>query len=125
MPTLLWSVLMEQLLKAIKNEKISSGVLVLLIVVAWGAYAWAEDRYVKQSEFSELQTSVREGFESIEINDASQAIRDIKLEVLITKVTSGSSAEVTRLSDELTHAVDYKKCLVGRGPNCQHLREVE
>jgi hypothetical protein len=116
---------MEQIIGALRNEKISAGVLVAMIGIAWWAYSWAEDKFVNQGEFTALQQTVNEGFESIEINDAGQVIRDIKLEILITKATQGPDKELKRLGDQLKHAEEYKACLVGRRPNCRHLKEVE
>jgi len=121
-----WSTaIMEQVIGALKNEKISAGVLVAMVALAWWAHSWAEEEFVKKGEFSELQRTVNDGFESIEINDASQVIRDIKLELLITKATSGSNKELADLGDELSHAEAYKDCLVKRQPNCHHLKNVE
>jgi hypothetical protein len=116
---------MEQIIGALRNEKISAGVLVALIGIAWWAYSWSEDRFVNQDEFSTLQRTVNEGFESIEINDAGQVIRDIKLEITIVKAAQGTQAEIDHLNEELEHAKAYKECLVKQGPNCQHLKEVE
>ena len=116
---------MEQVIGALKNEKVSAGVLVALVGIALWAHAWAEEAFVKKGEFETLQTTVNTGFETIEINDAGQIIRDIKLEILITKATNGSASELEHLADELGHAQAYKACLVKQEPNCQHLKEVE
>ena len=124
-PAIWSSEIMEQILGVVKNEKISAGVLVVLIAVAWWAHGWASEEFVKKGEFNKLQTTVVDGFESIEINDASQIIRDVKLEILITKATNGSAKELTDLADELSHAQAYKQCLVDQRPNCQHLKDVE
>ena len=125
MSPLLWSKLMEQLVGMFKNEKISSTVLALILLGAWWAYGWANDEFVKKGEFAKLQTTVSEGFENIEINDASQVIRDLKLKVMITKATGGPSSEVTRHEERLGHAESYKTCLVEQKPNCEHLKDVE
>ena len=113
---------MEHLLRAIKNEKISSGVLILLLTGAWYVHGWANDEFVRKGEFFTLQEAVTDGFESIEINNASQVIRDVKLEMLITGVTGGG---VGTLAEELGAAKKYKECLVKQEPNCQHLKDVE
>lgn len=115
----------EQVIGALKNEKISAGVMVALIAIAWWAHSWAEEEFVKKGEFNRLQAAVDDGFESVEINNAGQVIRDIKLEILITKATQGSDKELADLADELKHAQAYKACLVKQEPNCQHLKEVE
>jgi hypothetical protein len=124
-PAIWSSEIMEQILGVVKNEKISAGVLVLLIAVAWWAHGWASEEFVKKGEFNKLQTTVTDGFESIEINDAGQIIRAIKLELIIVKATAGSDKELGDLADELEHAQAYKQCLVERRPNCQHLKDVE
>lgn len=121
-PTIWSGQIMEQILGAVKNEKISSGVLILLVAMAWYAHGWANGEFVKKDEFSKLQKTVTDGFESIEINDASQEIRDIKMKILITKATAG---DTEGLDAELTAVKKYKACLVARSPNCKHLKVVE
>ena len=116
---------MEQIIGALRNEKVSGAVLAALLGIAWWAHAWAEEEFVKKTEFTKLEKAVNAGFESIEINDAGQIIRDIKLEILVTQATDGSGARVARLQERLEHAQDYKQCLVNRRPNCKHLRDVE
>ena len=126
MAPIVWSSqLMEQVIGALKSEKVSGAVLAALLGIAWWAHAWAEEEFVKKSEFFTLQATVTTGFESIEINDAGQIIRDIKLEILVTKSTNGSEMVLKRLDDRLAHAQAYKQCLVERAPNCRHLKEVE
>ena len=124
-PAIWSSEIMEQVIGALKNEKISTGVLVALVGIAWWAHGWAEEEFVKKGEFSELQTTVTDGFENIEINDAGQIIRDIKLELLITRATQGSQSDRDRLDEQLTQAQAYRQCLIERKPNCQHLKDVE
>jgi hypothetical protein len=122
----IWSSeMMDQILGVVKNEKISGGVLVLLITIAWWAHGWASGEFVKKGEFNKLQTTVTEGFASIEINDASQIIRDKKLGLTITKATQGSEEQIEALVEELQYAQAYKACLVRQEPNCQHLKDVE
>lgn len=110
--------MMEYALGVLRNEKISSSVLVLILIGAWWAYGWANEEFAKKSEVSE-------GFERIEINNASQDIRGIKIEVLLTEALGGSAREMGLLAEELAHATAYKHCLVKQEPNCEHVKEVE
>lgn len=94
----------------------------------WGIYAWADTTHaelVPKADFDQLQHEVAVGFEKMDLNDASQEIRDIKLSLQIAKATAASDAELARITDELEHAQAYKECLRARGPNCEHLKEVE
>jgi hypothetical protein len=43
----------------------------------------------------------------------------------MAQATESTAGNLKRIDDELTHAKNYKKCLVNRGTNCEHLREVE
>ena len=125
MSPLLWSSLMEQLMKILKDERPSGAILIILLLAAIAAYAWATDEFVARGEFEVLQETVDDGFERIEINNASQVIRDTKLKILVTGATTDSESEMSRLSEELLAAEAYKTCLVERKPNCEHLKEVE
>jgi len=116
---------MEQIVGALRNEKLSSTLLVLLVIGAWWAQGWADARYVEKSEFTQLRTTVKSGFDNIEINNASQIVRDIKLEIKITKAASGSDQEITRLQERLEQAKNYKSCLVEQKPNCEHIKDIE
>ncbi len=116
---------MEQLLAMLKNERPSGSVLIIILLIGFGAYAWADKEFVKKNEFDILQTTVTEGFESIEIHAASQVIRDVKMRIMLTKAAKGSVTELSNLSDELIAARAYKKCLVEEKPNCKHLKEAE
>jgi hypothetical protein len=123
---MIWGGLMvEQAIKLLKSERISGGALVLLAATLFWVHAWASDEFAKVEDLEKLQTTVDEGFESIAINDASQEIRDIKLSLQVAKATTADKDDLARIQDQLTHAIDYKKCLVDRGTNCEHLREVE
>lgn len=116
---------MDQVMKILKNERISMGVLVLFVCSLFIGYSWADSRFARVEDLTTLQQTVELGFESIAINDASAEIRDIKLSLQMARAVGSSETEVVRINDELTHAKSYKKCLVTRGTNCAHLREVE
>lgn len=137
------SALLGQSMTILKNERISGGALVLMATALFSMYAWADNRHqalednsaarhaqniedmVSKEEFNVLQRTVDAGFENIGIDDASAVIRDAKLSLQMAKATDASDNEIARINDELSHAVDYKSCLVRRGSNCEHLRNVE
>ena len=117
------SIAMDQVLKFIGSARISGGALILLTVAMFWVHAWADNRFAKVEDLTTLQETVEIGFESIAINDASAEIRDIKLSLQVAKSTD--SEDIGRIMEQLEHARDYKECLVNRGSNCAHLREVE
>lgn len=132
---MVWGTVMSQALGVLKNERISGGALIIMAACLYAMYAWADGAHanmaashaelVKQEEFNQLKKDVEHGFEQMELNDASQQIRDIKLSLQVAQATSAPDTEIRRIEDALDHAKSYKSCLVRREPNCEHLREVE
>jgi hypothetical protein len=115
----------DQVMKIMKSERISMGVLVLFVCSLFIGISWADGRFAKIEDLTTLQHTMELGFESIAINDASAEIRDIKLSMQLAQAVDPSESTTKRIEEELEHAVDYKKCLVRREPNCEYLREVE
>jgi hypothetical protein len=121
-----WGGLMDQVVGAMRNEKISSFVLVVLCLIAWKGFVWADDAHeglVKKSEFNALITLMTDHKEEFRIVAATNAINDKELEIRICKAAGDTPEELYRLEKELSVLVDYKSCLVGRLPNCQHIRD--
>lgn len=116
---------MEQLLGVLRNEKISSSVLVLILLGAWYTYGWAEDRYVAQGDFDELKGLIVTHLEDMQIVNTSQLIRDKKLALQLAQSTGESDAHLATQQDAITKAETYKDCLIGKKPNCKHLRPAE
>lgn len=122
---MVWGPIMAQGLNLMKNERISGGALILLVCTLYFSFVWADERFAKVEDLKTLQETVEIGFESIAINDASAEIRDVKLSAQIAKATDAPEGDQDRIQEQLEHAVAYKQCLVERGTNCAHLREVE
>ena len=121
-----WGVrIMDWVLKVLKNERISVAALVLVVCGLYWLQVWADDRFAQVEDLVSLQSAVELGFESISIENASQEIRDIKLSKQIAQAASATQQEIDRIDEQLGHVVAYKQCLVERGSNCEHLREVE
>ena len=116
---------MEQILGALKSEKISGSVFVMVIALAWWAHGWAEERYVKQGDFDQLKTIMTDFVEDTQIVNASQLIRDKKLALQIAQAVNQSKAQTDTLSGEITKAEAYRACLIGEQPNCKHLKPPE
>lgn len=120
-----WGAIIGQSMKIFKNEYISVGALVLLACGLFWVHAWADDKFAKVEDLITLQQTVEIGFESIAIENASQEIRDIKLSKQMALAINSPAAIVEGIDDELVHVVRYKQCLIERGTNCEHLRQVE
>lgn len=119
------TVIMETVLKILRNERFSGGALILLGCTMFWVYGWADSTYAKKAELQQLQQTVESGFESIAIEGASQEIRDVKLSKQIALAIGSTPENMELIEERLAHARDYKQCLVERGTNCEHLRDVE
>jgi hypothetical protein len=122
---LTWSRAMEELLGAFKNEKISSTVLILIILGAWYAHSWASEEFVKKSEFGELKSLMVNFIEDDRIVNASQLLRDKELQLQIAIATSQSDGQISNIETEITEVKAYKECLIHKDPNCKHLKPPE
>ena len=131
-----WSKLMEQLMGGIKDEKISMSILVFFVFGLYYAYGWADNEFVKKTEFNELKNLIvqsdqnmdqkmDEHTEDFEITSASQLLRDLKLEQRIAKATGATETELIDIQEQIDAAGEYKSCLVSRLPNCEHLQSPE
>lgn len=110
--------MVEQVLAVLRQEKVSSAVLALVVFGLLWAQSWASGEFARREDFSALR-------ESIEISDASQIVRDTRLELTITQAHGGSEGEVSRLAGKMAQAKIYKQCLVDQRPNCEHLRSID
>ena len=121
-----WGGLMDQIVGVMRNEKISSLVLIFLLVIAYKGFVWAGEEHtdlVKKSEFNVLVTLITDHKEEFRIVAATNAISDKELEIRICKAAGDTPEELDRLTKELDTLTAYKSCLVGRRPNCQHVRD--
>jgi len=116
---------MEQILGALKNEKISSGVLALLLCGAWWAYGWAGEEFVNRNDFDELKGLIITHVADMKIVTASQLIRDKELAVQIANATGESDTQISHIQNEITRAQAYRTCLINEEPNCKHLKMPE
>lgn len=130
---MIWSKLMEQAIGALKDEKVSLSVLVVGVLLAYYGYTWAGQEFVDRDDFNahteeveskltQLTSTVNAHVEEYRIVEASRVIRDLKRDIQIAEATSAPTAQIEKLREELGHAEDYKRCLIGRLPNCKHLR---
>lgn len=123
---------MSDLLEAVKKEKISSGVLILVATLAVYAVGFADERYVKKEDLTPVQEQIdrieqvqAEHVEEFKIVSATNAISDIKRDIVLAQATGASESDILRLEDELEHKEEYKRCLVRQEPNCKHLWDAE
>jgi hypothetical protein len=129
----IWGNLMEQATRGLKDEKISISVLALLIMIVVYSYTWANEEFVDKKVFEDhthdvqkkldgLATTINAHVEEYRIVEASRVIRDLKRDIQMGESLNESPREINQLKEELRHAEEYKRCLVSRQPNCQHLR---
>ena len=116
---------MEQIIGALKNEKISSSVLVMIVLGAWYAYGWAGDTFVKKGDFDELKTIMTDFVEDTQIVNASQLIRDRELTLQVAKAVGESGTQLTKHKNNVAAATAYRDCLIKEEPNCKHLKPSE
>lgn len=142
---------MQEALTAIKSEKASGLVVTLVVLLAWIGYTWAGDKFVTQAESDtktqELKDLIKTNAETAKkalsilelhvkdfdkkqeadlIVEASNAVRDVKLEIRLAQLDpSTTDRELRELNESLAHAEEYKECLVNQRPNCEHVRRAE
>lgn len=116
---------MEQLVGVLRNEKISSTVLVLILIGAWWTYGWANEEFVNKGDFDKLTNLIITHVDDMKIVNAAQLLRDKELAFQIATATQESDAQITHLQDEINQARKYKECLIHKEPNCKHLKPPE
>ncbi len=134
---------MEQLIGAMRNEKVSTGVFGILLTITWLAYTWAgeqhkdlSDSHISRVEYKQdqdkmiaqvgsLTTLMTEHVEDMQIVNASQLIRDKELALQVCQATGRPQSEIEALEEQITEAKLYRKCLIEQQPNCKHLKPSE
>lgn len=119
---------MEQLIGIFKNEKISSSVLILLVLVFWYAYGWANEeheKFVRHTDFNEFKDVMITHVEDMQIVNTSQLVRDKKLVLQLAQATDEPASRISDLEGEVTKAETYRQCLIEKKPNCKHLKPAE
>lgn len=120
--------LMEQIINAANEGKISqlSLWLILLLALSIGGlsivgYTWASDQHddlVSKSEFTEFA-------EESELRDASQTIRLLSIDLRIAKATGASDKEIDDIEKEGKRWRSFKECKRTKGQHCETLKEPE
>lgn len=120
--------LMDHATNILKDEKGTAVLGLVIIFLFYHAFIWASDKHdglVQMEQFETLENKVESGFENAELNDASQAIRLLKIDLRIAKATGATDTELASMEEGITAAKAYKQCLVHRDPNCEHLKNPE
>ena len=138
--------IVEQIVGALKNEKVSTGVFGILLTITFFAYTWAGDQhktitnaqagFVTRDEFQQehqelhsdiqnLTQSVNEYIDDSLIVDANIYIRDKQLSLQIATATGADDITVQEIQQEITDAKRYRSCLINEQPNCKHLKPPE
>ena len=127
-----WELMMDKGIGALKDEKISLGVLVIGAFAFYHLYTWADDNHnqlVKRPQFEQeiekLTKLMTDHTEEFRITNASQIIRDLEMQLQIAEATSRTEAEINHLKIEISNAKMYRTCLIDRRPNCKHLKPPE
>jgi hypothetical protein len=134
---------MEQLLGAMKNEKISTGVLGLLVMLAWYAFTWADAQHeamaseaVPRAEYQKDQQELKNQIadmanvltahvKDIQIVNASQLVRDKELALQLAEAANATETQKSHLRQEIEDAKAYRECLIDMRPNCKHMKPPE
>jgi len=134
---------MDQLLGVMKNEKVSTGVLGLMLMMAWYAYSWATDVHdtlasenVPRAEYQKDQIELKKQIsevtdiltahvKDIQIVNASQLIRDKELALQLAEAANATDAQKAHLRQEIEEAKKYRECLIDQKPNCRHIKPPE
>lgn len=116
---------MEQIIGALKNEKISSSVLVLILIGATWAYGWAGEEFVNRNDFDELKGLIITHVGDMQIVNASQLLRDKELALQMARATGEPTSQRSHLKREIRQVKAYKSCLINEEPNCKHLKPPE
>lgn len=112
---------MEQILAALRNERMSASLLVLVGVGVWWVYGWADDRYAHADEVGEIKSLIVQHVEKMEIVVASQLVRDKELALQVAQ-HSEDKTQISHLENEVRQAREYRQCLIERRPNCEHMK---
>lgn len=153
MMAILGNWVMEQVLGPLKDQRVTLGVVIALVVVfGYVGFLWADNEHgdlltraesaaetrllkeqidengrTAQQALSLLQNQnklLQEHVEDFAITMASQAVKDAKSEIRVAESNPNiTERELKFLEEELEHAEQYKECLVRRGSNCKHIRD--
>jgi len=134
---------MEQIMGALRSEKLSTGIAGLLLTIAVVGFTWADgehkaimdqivprDVYEREQEelkqqLATLTTAVTDYISDAKIVDASQLVRDKELTLQVA-VAAGQTAEnIEHIENEIEQAKRYRDCLISERPNCKHLKPPE
>jgi len=118
----------ETLMGGLKDERISIGIMGVLLGIVYYAHAWANDEHknlVGKGDFDKLMTLMVTHTEEFSIVTASQLIRDKELQLELATATGKSAGEVSRIQTEIQAAKLYRTCLIDQKPNCKHLKPPE
>ena len=125
MLTLHWGQSMEAILEMLRAEKISSTLIILVLIGTWYAYGWAGEEFVKSDDFNKLSSLIITHVEDMKIVNAAQLLRDKELAMQIATATNETPAQIKHIQHEIDQARAYKKCLISKEPNCKHLKPPE
>lgn len=132
MNAVVWGKMMDQIVGAFRDEKISLGLLGIVAMLAWYSFAWANEKHedlVHKSQFEKeigaLTKLMTEHTEEFRIVNASQLIRDLEVQLELAEATGKSESEIIHIGEEIQEAKTYRRCLIDRKPNCQHLKPPE
>ena len=124
--------IVEQVVGALKNEKVSTGVFGILLTITFFAYTWAGDQhktitdaqagFVTRDEFQQehqelhsdierLSESVNEYIDDSRIVDANIYIRDKQLSLQIATATGADDITVQEIQQEIKHLYNRQQLL--------------
>ena len=131
---------MDEAVQRVKDEKVSIGVVVAVLMLAYYAHGWVFETFVTkvsaadnvqsvQNTLNDVQKTLNTFVVSYEIREAKKTVEAIEAQIWHSQQhirEHGASPEVeaklTGLERKLDMAVKYRDCLLADKPNCEHLK---
>ena len=139
---ILGSTLLEQGYQYVKDKDVSVGAIVISLLILFGAYTVADQRFIPRAEAEENVQTLKEKVDELDgkidnhvkeyrIKTALQEIEKVETELVqlqLFESIGGDHANIDArkevLEDRLRHAQEYRNCVMTNGPNCEHLARI-
>lgn len=131
---------MDDVVRKIKDEKVSIGVVIAVAVLAYYAHGWVFETFVTkanaqenvagvQKTLDDVQHTLNSFVQNYEIREAKKNVETIEATMFHMQQhvaehgnTPETEAKISSLQRRLDNAVKYRDCLLNDHPNCEHLK---